>query len=685
MKRKFDPKEWLNTSEPKAETRTQASPTRRGGGKASSLDGGVLRLPTNNGQQGTDNCQLETENLDGGLLKSHDSNLTSRDFLEILSRLESTQTDITASYSDWRDLGFALADEFGESGRDYFHRISRFYPGFSVSDCNKQYDACLKSNGHGITLKTFFHLAKQAGIDIRTNAAQGAHPSPTGRGGVAAESRDGGVLSDEKLLKTRQRPATAGPDGVFFKSPSGDLGVKNCQLETESRAAGVQLETKNSKLETVFSTPQLPPEIYTNLPEILRESCELFRDATEKDVFLIGSLAVLSGCLPNIQGIYFDEPVSAHLFVFITAPAGSGKGRMKWAKSFGQAIHDQMVEQSGHARAAYDSEMENYFNLSKKERQGVEKPEEPPRRMFYIPANSSSSAFIQALADNNFSGVIFETEADTLAGTFKQEWGNFSDVLRKAFHHESTSMFRRKDNEFIEIRDPHMAIALSGTPRQVHNIMPDTENGLFSRFLYYAFEDATEFKNPFVSHRPVNYTDFFVDKSYTVADLYQMLIALREPVSFRLTDGQAEQFTKVFGEMLSRNKLLLGGDFDANIKRLGLISFRVSMILTALRITEEGELPQQFVCSDLDFQTAMTIAATLEKHAIAVFRNMPNHELKGTKLKFYEALPDQFDRQGYLKVAADLGLNPKTAEKYIGQFKDKLLQHEHNLYRKNTA
>jgi hypothetical protein len=391
---------------------------------------------------------------------------------------------------------------------------------------------------------------------------------------------------------------------------------------------------------------------------------------------------VLSGCLPNIQGIYFDEPVSAHLFVFITAPAGSGKGRMKWTKSFGQTIHNQMVEQSGHARAAYDSEMENYYNLSKKERQGVEKPEEPPRRMFYIPANSSSSAFIQALADNNFSGVIFETEADTLAGTFKQEWGNFSDVLRKAFHHESTSMFRRKDNEFIEIRDPHMAIALSGTPRQVHNIMPDTENGLFSRFLYYAFEDATEFKNPFVSHRPVNYTEFFTDKGQTMADLYQMLVALREPVLFGLSEVQADQFTITFGQMLSRNKLLLGGDFDANIKRLGLITFRVAMILTALRITEEGELPEQLACSDLDFQTAMTIATTLEKHAIAVFRNLPNHELKGVKLKFFEALSDQFDRQGYLKVAANLGINPKTAEKYIGQFKDKLLYHEHNLYRK---
>ena len=63
-----------------------------------------------------------------------------------------------------------------------------------------------------------------------------------------------------------------------------------------------------------------------------------------------------------------------------------------------------------------------YNILPPKERMNEEKPIEPLHRMFFIPANSSSSAFIQALADNFFTGVIFETEADTLANTFKQEW-----------------------------------------------------------------------------------------------------------------------------------------------------------------------------------------------------------------------------------------------------------------------
>lgn len=555
----------------------------------------------------------------------------------VISRIEAQQIDITANYKDWVEIGFGLADVLGEAGRDHYLRISRFHPKFSISDCNKQYDNCMKAKGNGVTLKTFFHLAKQAGININ-------------------------------CIATTNNVINAIPENI--STVSSDL------------SPSIESDSVDESTDRIFNTSTLPNEIYSNLPKILRESCSLFHEGIEKDVFLIGAIAVLSGCLPNIGGIYFDEKHSAHLYTFITAPAGSGKGKMKWSKYFGQAIHDKMVEKSKNERAAFEIEMEAYNNLTRKERQDNEKPVEPPRQMFFIPANSSSSAFIQALADNNFSGIIFETEADTLANTFKQEWGNFSDILRKAFHHESTSMFRRKDNEFIEIKDPHIAIALSGTPKQVHNMMPDVENGLFSRFLYYAFEDNSEFKNPFVSHCQVDYTDYFKEKAISVFELFEQLNKLQHPISFKLAEEQESKFTEIFNTMLSRNKLLLGRDFDANTKRLGLITFRIAMILSALRISEDGEVSNPMICSDLDFETAITIAITLEKHAIAVFQNLPNKNLKGIKQKFFERLPNQFDRQGYLKVAEELGIGIKAAEKYISLFKPGLLLHEHNQYTK---
>ncbi|MDR3047692.1 MAG: DUF3987 domain-containing protein [Bacteroidales bacterium] len=50
-----------------------------------------------------------------------------------------------------------------------------------------------------------------------------------------------------------------------------------------------------------------------------------------------------------------------------------------------------------------------------------------------MPVNSSATTFFQILNDNNGVGLMFETEGDTLAQTFKSEHGNFSDGFRKAF------------------------------------------------------------------------------------------------------------------------------------------------------------------------------------------------------------------------------------------------------------
>lgn len=586
-KKDFNPADWLNDNKPEAQAKTTCKPN-------------------------------NTE-------KTNDSN----DVEKIIQRIEVSNTDIAPNYSDWCDVGFALAEEFGESGRSYFHRISRFYAEYSATDCDKQFNKCLNAKGHGVTVKTFFHLAQQAGINLVTTP-----------------------------LKTK--------------------AAQNSNTNTTT-------SNEEPKEEVTFNTPQIPSFVYGQLPEILKESANMFQGAVEKDVFLIGTLSVISGCLPNIEGIYFDEPVSAHLYSFITAPAGSGKGKLKWAKYFGLPIHKDMVEQSVKAREEYEMEMENYSNLNKTQRQGVQRPTEPKRKMFYIPANSSSSAFIQALSDNDFKGIIFETEADTLAGTLKQDWGNFSDVLRKAFHHESTNMFRRKDNEHIEVEDPHLTIALSGTPKQVHNMMPDVENGLFSRFLYYAFEDYSDFKNPFISHQQVNYTDFFTEKGNQVYELYEILVNQQKPIRFQFTPEQGEVFTAQFNTLYKRNRMLLGNDFNANSRRLGLITFRIAMVLRTLRILENGDYSNPLVCDQTDFETAIQIAFTLEKHAIAVFQNLPNNNLKGVKLKFYNALPETFNRQEYLSVANSLGIKDKTAEKYIGQFKEiGILNHEHNKYTKPT-
>ena len=96
----------------------------------------------------------------------------------IIQQLEAHRTDLTATYSHWRDIGFAFAQSFGEEGREFFHRVSRFHPAYSSPGCDNQYNNCLKSTGSGITIKTFFYLAAQAGANNRPPAPETAGEEP---------------------------------------------------------------------------------------------------------------------------------------------------------------------------------------------------------------------------------------------------------------------------------------------------------------------------------------------------------------------------------------------------------------------------------------------------------------------------------------------------------------------------
>ena len=73
-------------------------------------------------------------------------------------RIEQRGIDVTARYHDWYRIGMALASHYGEAGRDYYHRISRYYPRYTADETNKQYDRCLRYNTHRIHLGTLFYL-----------------------------------------------------------------------------------------------------------------------------------------------------------------------------------------------------------------------------------------------------------------------------------------------------------------------------------------------------------------------------------------------------------------------------------------------------------------------------------------------------------------------------------------------
>lgn len=530
---------------------------------------------------------------------------------QLVCSIESSCTDIAPDYASWRDLGFALADALGESGRSYFHRLSRFYTGYDEREADKQFTACLRSHGSGITINTLFHLAKQAGVLVRNSV----------------------------------KP----------------YNVKNINSPNSSP----EESSESSELEE-SPMPTFSQDIYCLLPDFLTQIINKAKSFEDADLLLLGSLTAISACLPNISGNYAEREVFPNLFLFVAAQASAGKGRLTLCRHLIKPIHDSLKKN-------YAAEMEEYRHLQNEyvqDKKNREPPVEPPIKTLLIPANSSATSVYQVLNDNGGVGLIFETEGDTLANSFKSDYGNFSDGFRKAFHHEMISYTRRKDREFVELTKPRLSAMLSGTPKQILSLIPDAENGLFSRFIFYNMNLGLEWRDVF-SQSTDTLDDYFIRLGFQFFEFYQKL-QQADPIRFSLSASQQAQFNQFFGDVQLEYSNLFGTDIIASVRRLGLISFRLAMILTALRLMDGKDIAPVVVCDDIDFNNVLCMARVLIQHAAHVFAKLPATEPDTSKSnttvlfqKFFDLLPSEFNRSTYLSAAERLHISPKTAEKYL--------------------
>ena len=92
---------------------------------------------------------------------------SNKDIIENLTiEIEKNNLDITNGYENWIRVGFSLATSLGESGRGYFHRLSKFNEGYNTNTCDKQYSNLLKRNNGAISLGTLIHIARSSGIAV---------------------------------------------------------------------------------------------------------------------------------------------------------------------------------------------------------------------------------------------------------------------------------------------------------------------------------------------------------------------------------------------------------------------------------------------------------------------------------------------------------------------------------------
>jgi hypothetical protein len=86
------------------------------------------------------------------------------DFEEMV--VKAAPMNLFDDYHEYIRLAFALVDEFGENGRNYFHTLCSSSEKYEYKQAEKDYDKALKRNQSGVTISTVYYVFKQAGISI---------------------------------------------------------------------------------------------------------------------------------------------------------------------------------------------------------------------------------------------------------------------------------------------------------------------------------------------------------------------------------------------------------------------------------------------------------------------------------------------------------------------------------------
>lgn len=427
-----------------------------------------------------------------------------------------------------------------------------------------------------------------------------------------------------------------------------------------------------------------------DLPAFLHPIIDSERDAVSRDKMLLGVLNVVSGIIPDsYYGIYDRRKVFTPLYNIVYGRFATSKGDLEAVRHVIMPIKLEMRRRYEGQKADYETEHLAWEARSKKER-GPE-PQEPTFCSPFVSANSSASAVFRGLDANDGWGVMFETEADTLTNMLsKSEYGDYSDLLRKAHHHEAIAMVRVGDNLNIELERPRLSVFLTCTGSQLPLLLPpgNVANGLASRFLFYALPDSrVEFRDVFAKQdEPIE--ELYKGLGDQVLALYHALqMRAAHPLQFVMTEGQQREFVGAFDDVLREQFSMLGDGIQGFVYRIALECFRYAMILTLLRRLSErygtGESTfdddeQALALDDRDFRTALTITDCLVNHTgrvYAVLGTKDNDPFRkapvqpGAELKaFFHALPDkgEFKKTVAMETASRLSISERTAERYLG-------------------
>ena len=323
---------------------------------------------------------------------------------------------------------------------------------------------------------------------------------------------------------------------------------------------------------------------------------------------------------------------------------------MSYAKKLVDRIHDEWKNTSQDAISAHQEQYRNTRNP----------PPPPPLRLLLHSGDTTLPSLMDNLNACDGVGIMFSSEADMVSSQWRKEHGNYSTFLRQNFHHEGVSYSRKTNQQHVEIESPKLSLVSSGTLEQVSRLISSNEDGLFSRFMHYTFESASEWKDVF---EKVNFEDSFnsyADRVYGLHKRYDDLPA----VTFALTKDQQAILNKDMDGL--HKQAVSDGDTPDIVLRLGLIWFRIAMLLTCIRQENQDDIPSELICRDEDFGICCTLIPLLFEHSQQVSSRFP--QTQSQHHQGYMRLLDKIPQEGEHKrkdILQRSGIKDKSLTNYL--------------------
>ena len=226
---------------------------------------------------------------------------------------------------------------------------------YDTRECNRLYDNCMKGHKGGITIATFFQMARDlANVDLKEMARE--------RGKREEES-----TKSTKVPKYHKNNIKCNKkDNILIYNNLDNTTNSTGDNETMRQLRQLRQSCKGFSNGYTFSD-KLDTE---DLPPILKKIMQLHEDVVSRDKMTIGTLNIVSGLIgaasgtpdmpSGVYGLYDGRKVYAPLYNILFANAGSSKGDLNFCRQLAKPLKDEMRREYEGKKMEYERLMAAY-------------------------------------------------------------------------------------------------------------------------------------------------------------------------------------------------------------------------------------------------------------------------------------------------------------------------------------